>query len=84
MFKRVLKSAIIGSASYYPNMLLLIDWDEYCANVAKLLPIINCLILLTCCFYLEKDGETPSTTRRDCSSDGGESDVRVEGRHVLT
>lgn len=80
MFKRVLKSA---SASYYSNMLLLIDWDEYCANVAKLLPI-NCLILLTCCFYLEKDGENPSTTRRDCNSDGGESDVRVEGRHVLT
>jgi hypothetical protein len=37
LFKLVLKSAIIGSANYYPNMLLLIDWDEYCANVAKLL-----------------------------------------------
>lgn len=58
LFKRVLKSAIRGSASYYPNKLLLIDWDEYCTNVAKLLSI-NCLILLTCWFYLEKDGETP-------------------------
>jgi hypothetical protein len=41
LFKRVLKSVVIGSASYYPNMLLPIDWDEDCANVAKLLPI-NC------------------------------------------